>query len=104
MLELVLLILAVILGTLLVTLLLCRLTRNRFKPLRSLPLLGVAALWAQAWYDYTSGGFFGDLAAFVDFIASLLVLLGWAVALVLVFLKRRKRKCPKEENSGSSAF
>ena len=100
MLELVLLILAVILGTLLVTLLLCRLTRNRFKFLRSLPLLGVAALWAQAWYDYTSGGFFSDLAAFVDFIAGVLVLLGWAVAFIIAFLKRRNAKCQKEENSG----
>lgn len=101
MLELILLILAVILGTLLVTLLLCRLTRNRFKLLRLLPLLGVAALWGLAWYDYTSGGFFSDLAAFVDFIAGALVLLGWAVAFIIVFLKRRKAKCQNGENSDS---
>lgn len=99
MLELILLILAVILGTLLLTLLLCRLTRNRLKFLRGLPLVGVGTLWGLAWYDYTSGGFFGDLAAFVDFIAGALVLLGWILAFVIVFLKRRKAKCQNGENS-----
>ena len=99
--ELILLILAFILVSLLVTLLLCRLTRTRLKFLRALPLLGVAGLWAQAWYDYNHGGFFGDLAAFVDFIGGLLILLGWVIALVLVFLERRKAKCQKEENSAS---
>lgn len=99
--ELILLILAVILASCLVTLLLCLLTRNRLKFLRFLPLLGVGALWGLAWYDYTSGGFFGDLAAFVDFIAGALVLLGWAAAFLIVFLKRRKTKCQNEENSGS---
>ena len=101
MLELLLLVLAVILGTLLVTLLLLRLTRNRFKLLRLLPLIPVGILWGLAWYDYTSGGFFGDLAAFVDFIAGLLVLLGWALAFAIVFIKRRKTKCQNENCSGS---
>ena len=98
--ELVLLTLATILASFLVTLLLCHLTRNKFRSLRLLPLLPMVALWGQAWYEHTSGGFFGDLAAFVDFIGGLLILLGWGIALVLVFLKRRKAKCQKEEHSG----
>ena len=99
MLELILVALAFFLGGLLPTLLLCRLTRNRLKFLRFLPLLGVAVPWGLAWYDYTSGGFFGDLAAFGDFIAGVLVLLGWAVAFLIAFLKRRNAKCQKEESS-----
>ena len=101
MLELILLALAFFLGGFLITLPLLRLTRSRWKVLRFLPLLGTAALWVLAWYDYTSGGWFNDLAAFLDFIAGVLVLLGWAAARIIVFLKRRKAKCPNEENSGS---
>lgn len=101
MLELILLALAFFLGSLLLTLLLLRLTRSHLKPLRLLPLLGTAALWVLAWYDYTSSGWFSDLAAFADFIAGVLVLLGWAAAFIIVFLKRRRAKCQNGENSGS---
>lgn len=98
MLELILLALAFLLGGLLVTLLLIRLTRSRPKVLRLLPLLGTASLWALAWYDYTNGGWFSELAAFADFIAGVLVLLGWGLAFGITAWKRRSSRCPKEES------
>ena len=102
MLELVLLILALFLGGLLVTLLLLRLTRNRFKPLRLLPFLPVGYLWICAWQEYSAPGFFSGLAAFFNFFAGALILLGWGLAFLIVFFtKRRKAKCQKEENSAS---
>ena len=102
-LELILLALAFLVGSLLVTLLLLRLTRNCFKILRLLPLAGVVVLWVLAWQDYNSAGWFSGLAAFADFAAGLLVLLGWGLAFAVLYWKRRRTRCRNEEDSGSSA-
>ena len=101
MLELILVALAFFLGGLLPTLLLCHLTRNFLKLLRHLSLLGTATMWWLAWYEYTNGGWFSELAAFADFVAGALVLLGWGLALGIARMKRRNAKCQTEENSGS---
>ena len=101
MLELIFLALALFLGGLLFTLPPLRLTRSRLKVLRFPPLMVTAAPCELAWYDHPSGGWFSDLAGLADFAAGLLVLLGWALAFLIVFRKRRKRKCQNGESSGS---
>ncbi len=86
--ELLLLALAFFLGGLFVQLLLLHLTQNRMKWLRFLTLAAPAGMCVLAWQDYTSSGFFSELAAFVDVCVGLLILLGWAAAWGIFKLKK----------------
>lgn len=86
MLELLLPALACFGGSGLVTLLLLRLTREKLRLLRLLPLLAAAALWVLAWQEARTPSIFGGLnglAALGKAIGGGLILLGWAVPLLI---------------------
>ena len=93
MLELILFALAFLLGGFGVELLLLRLTREKWKGLRLLPLLAVAGLCVYAWNVFRTPSMFGglgDLEGVAALIAAVLVLLGWGLAQLAAYISGKK--------------
>ena len=99
MLELILFALAFVLGGFGGELLLLRMTREKWKGLRLLPLLASAGLCVYAWDVFRTPSMFGgldDLAGVAAVIAAVLVLLGWTLAQLAAYILGRKGRYVKK--------